>query len=158
MDITSTVQSALPYLYALVAIAAVYALVQIGLTAASTREKLDIVTSRVDPILEKADVTVDALNAELLRIDGIISDIEEVSGAAASATRAVESVANAPLEIATNLADRVRRIVMEHRRPSSVSTCEPTYVMVDRPNESRAEASNPLEAQHLEEVATPPTE
>lgn len=118
MEATSIIGSILPYLWGAVALAAVFALVQIGRTASVAARRLEQVVDRLDPILEKADVSVDALNAELLRIDAIISDVEEISAAAASATRAVESVTNAPIEIATNFADRLRRRFKQYRSDS----------------------------------------
>jgi len=61
------------------------------------------------PLLDKVDVSVDALNAELLRIDAIVTQFEEISERVESTTRTVQDVANAPVEIVTDLADRVRR-------------------------------------------------
>lgn len=57
-------------------------------------------TRRLVPLAEKADVTVDALNAELLRVDLIVSRFEEVADRAAS-------IANAPSEIG----ERLRHVI-----------------------------------------------
>ncbi len=124
MDAASIITSILPYLYALVALAAVYALVQIGRLVGKAAHQMEELTARVNPILEKADVSVDALNAELLRVDGILSDVEEMSSAAASATRAVESVTTAPIEIAINFADRLRHKIKDFRSGAPREHCE----------------------------------
>lgn len=131
MDFASFVTSILPHLYALVAIAAVFALVQIGRAAGNASRQLDELAGRVNPILEKADVSVDALNAELLRLDAILTDVEEMSSAAASATRAVETVTNAPLEMATNIADRIRHRFKEFRAGSGGENHASEYVEVE---------------------------
>lgn len=124
MDAASIITSILPYLYALVALAAVYALVQIGRLVGKMAHQMEELTARVNPILEKADVSVDAINAELLRVDGILSDVEEMSSAAASATRAVESVTTAPIEIAINFADRLRHKIKDFRSGTTREHCE----------------------------------
>lgn len=139
MNASSIITSILPYLYALVALAAIYALVQIGRLVGKVSHEMEELTARVNPILEKADVSVDALNADLLRVDGILSNVEEISSAAASATRAVESVTSAPLEIATNLADRLRHMIKEFRSGAS--------------REHREDV--PPESEYLEVASTP---
>jgi hypothetical protein len=78
-------------------------------TARSMRVLTDDLDSRVVPLLDKADVTVDAINAELLRVDGIVTRFEDVAERVESTTRTVQEVANAPAEIVNDIADRVRR-------------------------------------------------
>ncbi|HEY5541116.1 MAG TPA: hypothetical protein VIL41_06660, partial [Coriobacteriia bacterium] len=78
-------------------------------TARSARVLADDLDARSVPLLEKADITIDALNAELLRVDGIVSRIEEITDRVESTSRTVQGVANAPAEIVTDIADRVRR-------------------------------------------------
>jgi len=58
------------------------------------------------PIVKKTDITVDAVNAELMRIDGIISSFEETSERVSSVGETITGIVNAPTEIATGLADR----------------------------------------------------
>lgn len=67
--------------------------------------------SRVIPLAEKTDVTVDALNAELLRVDMIVTQIEDASARVAAASSAVHSVVNAPLGAVSELGDRLRRTI-----------------------------------------------
>ena len=87
----------------------IWALVESVKTARSVRRLSDHLDERVVPLLDKADVTVDALNAELLRVDVIVTRIEEVTDRVESTSRTVQDVANAPGEIVTDIADRVRR-------------------------------------------------
>lgn len=58
------------------------------------------------PIIKKTDITMDAVNAELMRIDGIISSFEETSERVSSVGETITGIVNAPTEIAAGLADR----------------------------------------------------
>ena len=87
----------------------IWALIESVKTARSVRQLSDDMDARLVPLLDKADVTVDAMNAELLRVDQILTQFEEVSERVSSTTRTVQEVANAPSEIYNDLADRVRR-------------------------------------------------
>jgi hypothetical protein len=88
---------------------AIWALLEGVKTARSLRTLSDNLDTRLVPLIEKADVTVDALNIELLRVDAIVTRFEEISDAVESTSRTVQGVANAPVEIVTDIADRVRR-------------------------------------------------
>jgi hypothetical protein len=87
----------------------IWALFEATKTSRSVRILSDDLDARVVPLLEKADITVDALNAELLRIDSIVTQIEEITARVDTTSRTVQDVANAPAEIVTDIADRVRR-------------------------------------------------
>jgi len=95
----------------------IWALVEFVKTARSIRTLADDVDVRAVPLLDKADVTVDALNAELWRIDGIVTRVEEVTERVDNTTRTVQEVANAPAEIVNDLAGRVRRAWKTRGRP-----------------------------------------
>ena len=88
---------------------AIWALLEGVKTARSVRTLSDNLDAHIVPFIEKADVTVDALNIELLRVDAIVTRFEEISDAVESTSRTVQGVANAPVEIVTDIADRVRR-------------------------------------------------
>jgi hypothetical protein len=92
-----------------VCIAGVWAAVEAARASRSLKTLAQHLDSQVVPLLEKADVTIDAVNAELLRADAIVSRIEEITDRVESTTRTVQGVANAPAEIVTDIADRVRR-------------------------------------------------
>lgn len=96
---------------------AIWALTEAVKTAKSVRTLSDDLDERVVPLLEKADVTVDALNAELLRIDAIVTRFEEISDRVETTSRTVQEVANAPVEIVTDFADRVRRAWRTRKQP-----------------------------------------
>lgn len=87
---------------------AIWAITEFVKTARSMRSLSDNLDEKLVPLLEKADVTVDAANAELLRVDGIVTRVEEVTERVNATSRTVQEVANAPVEIVTEFADRVR--------------------------------------------------
>lgn len=109
MDTNGVLLTVLLVLASLLCTVSVWTVVQAGRTSRSLRTLADDLDARVIPLLEKADITVDALNAELLRVDGIVSRIEEITDRVESTSRTVQGVANAPAEIVTDIADRVRR-------------------------------------------------
>jgi len=64
------------------------------------------------PLADKADIALDLMNAELLRVDGIVSDIEQVSGAVSSASDVIRGPVNVVQKLGTGLArafSRARR-------------------------------------------------
>ncbi|NTW29065.1 MAG: hypothetical protein HGA39_06860 [Coriobacteriia bacterium] len=87
---------------------AIWALTQVVSTARSVKTLADDMDVRLVPLLDKADVTVDALNAELLRVDGIVGQFEQIGDRVSGASRAVQEVTSAPGEIVGEIADRVR--------------------------------------------------
>lgn len=71
--------------------------------------------TRLVPLLEKADVTVDAVNAELLRIDGIVTRVEEATDRASDAAETVRDVASAPVELVKEVGVRLGKLFTAHR-------------------------------------------
>jgi hypothetical protein len=109
MEINSILLGVLLVLASTLCGVGIWALLEAVKSARSARTLTDDLDARVVPLLEKTDVTIDALNAELLRADTIISRIEEATDRFESTSRTVQDVANAPGEIVTDIADRVRR-------------------------------------------------
>lgn len=66
---------------------------------------------RAGGTLERANATLDAFNVELLRMDGVVTSLEEVSDRVNSTTRAVEEIVEAPAAAVSGLADGVRRFL-----------------------------------------------
>jgi hypothetical protein len=88
---------------------AIWALVHIVGTARSTRTLADDVDRSLVPLMDKANLTLDALNAEILKVDGIVAQIEEVSDRVGATTRGVEGVLGAPVAAVSGLGSGVRR-------------------------------------------------
>jgi len=104
---------------------AIWAVTEFVKTAKSMRVLSDDLDQRLVPLLDKADVTVDAANAELLRIDGIVTRMEEVTDRVSATSRTVQEVANAPVEIVTDFADRVRHAWKTRKTHTGTSADEP---------------------------------
>jgi hypothetical protein len=104
----------------------IWVLVEARRSMRSLRVLADDLDARVVPLLEKADVTVDAFNAELLRIDTIVTSIEEITDRVGNTSRTVQEVANAPAEIVTDIADRVRRAWKRRQSESAERASERT--------------------------------
>jgi TolA-binding protein len=125
----------------------IWALLEGAKTARSTRTLAEDLDARVVPLLDKADITIDALNAELLRVDNIVSRIEEVTERVESTSRTVQGVANAPGEIVTDIADRVRRAWKRRQAESSAAS--------DVRRAEAAQAAEASEATDLEQEPEP---
>ena len=94
----------------------IWAFVRVGLASGAVKNLADDLEGRVVPLAEKADVTVDAMNAELLRVDAIVTQIEDVSERVASASSAVATIVNAPVGAVSELGERLRKAVASARK------------------------------------------
>lgn len=74
---------------------ALYALFAVMAAVKELREAVEDVRSRLVPLLDKADVTLDAANAELLRLDGLVSQVENVGDVMSSAGEFIRSPVSA---------------------------------------------------------------
>jgi ABC-type transporter Mla subunit MlaD len=101
----------------LIALAALglYALAVLVRTLRELREAVADVRIRLVPLLEKVDVTVDAVNAELLRLDAIVTKAEEVGDAVSSAGEVIRS----PLNSAALGVARIIRSLSKHKTGDS---------------------------------------
>lgn len=87
----------------------IWALTEMVTTARSVRRLSENMDARLNPLIEKADVSLDLLNAEMMRIDGIVTQVEEVSDRVSTTSEAVTDVVRAPMAFIVGFADRVRR-------------------------------------------------
>lgn len=63
---------------------------------------------KIEPIVDRVQLTLDSVNLEMMRVDGILEDVSQITGNAASASSAVDSIASAPVKAVTGVANRVR--------------------------------------------------
>lgn len=91
MEISDWLGIALIIIGILVGLAALYAIRVLVLATGTILADLEEVRGKLVPLLEKADVTVDAVNAEILRIDAIVSQAEEVGDAVSTASDFIRS-------------------------------------------------------------------
>ena len=95
---------------------AVWALREVALAAKSVKLLAEDSRERLNPLLDKADVTVDAINFELLRVDAVITRFEDASERVTSASGTISGIVNAPAEIVNDVAGRVRRAWKDRSR------------------------------------------
>ena len=87
--------------------AGIFAVVLLIKTARQALDLISQTATRIIPLLDKADVTVDAVNAEILRVDGIVTQIEEVSGTVSSTTRVATELIRSPVSKAAEVGARL---------------------------------------------------
>ena len=91
MDVEGALGIALSVMAIALAAAGLYAVSVVVSAVREIRESVEEVRVRVVPLLDKADVTVDAINAELLRLDAIVTQAEEVGGVVSTASDFIRS-------------------------------------------------------------------
>ena len=63
---------------------------------------------KVDPLVDRLQLTLDAVNLEMMRVDEILEDVAQITDTASSATTAVDNIAHVPVKAVSNVATRVR--------------------------------------------------
>lgn len=111
-----------PYAAALLVILGVVVLVlliKVLLSANKTMKSVEVIANeaekeippvlqKVNPIVDKAELTIDTVNLEMLRVDSILEDVEQVSTVAGKTASAVDTVTSGPADAVTSLVDRIR--------------------------------------------------
>ena len=59
--------------------------------------------------MDRVAVTVDAVNLEVMRLDGILGDVSEMTEKGAKVVSSIDGVTSAPMDIVNSVADKVRR-------------------------------------------------
>lgn len=67
--------------------------------------------AKVDPLMDRVSLTIDAANLEMMRVDQILEDVTDITDTASNAVEAVDNVANAPLELMNNVSSKVRKVL-----------------------------------------------
>ena len=63
---------------------------------------------RVDPLVERLSLTVDAANLELMRVDQILEDVTQITDSVSKAAGAVDTVTSAPIDLVNSLTGKLR--------------------------------------------------
>lgn len=113
--------------------AGTWAAIELARTSRDLRASVRLTSQRLVPLLDKADVTVDAVNAELLRIDAIITQFEEAGARVSHASGTLSDIVNAPAEIVSDVAGRVRRAWKDRKQSTAA------HEVVVNPTEGAAE-------------------
>jgi uncharacterized protein YoxC len=109
MSVTETLDLVLVIVAIVLAGLGIWAVFVLMRTLRDAQSAIDDVRARLVPLLDKADVTVDALNAELLRLDGIVTQVEEVSGVVTAAGEFMRSPVHKVAEGAVRLTRAFRK-------------------------------------------------
>ena len=120
----------LPWLYAVIAIVVIWLVVELVITIRKSRQTIEEVQKsldsavkdmnditnelmpalkKVDPLMDRVSLSVDAFNMEILRVDDIVTDVKTMTEVAAKATQSIDTVTSAPVEFVSSVADKVRR-------------------------------------------------
>ncbi|MBN1193602.1 MAG: hypothetical protein JXA36_07945 [Coriobacteriia bacterium] len=94
MDVAGALGIALTIITIVLALAAIYAVYVLVSSLKDLLSAVEDIRGRLVPLLEKADVTVDAVNAELLRLDAIVTQAEEVGDAVSTASGIIRAPVN----------------------------------------------------------------
>ena len=71
-------------------------------------ESLKPAVDRIDPLVERASLAVDAANLEIMRLDGILEDVNEITTTASQAVSAVDTVAQTPMRLVNDVSEKLR--------------------------------------------------
>ncbi len=125
-----TINTILPWLYGAVGVVLIWLIIEVAITMRSTRKTMNDVKQQVNrvaldvneiagdikPVLKKADplmdrvaVTVDAVNLEVMRLDGILEDVSSITEKGARAANSIDDITSAPMELVNSVADKVKR-------------------------------------------------
>ena len=109
MDVTSSVLVAL--YVALIALCGtgVWGIVVLARTAKSTQRLVEDLDHRLPPLIDKASATLDSINDEMVRVDGLVTTLEEVSDKVTHTTRTASEFVNGPVAAMAGLGDRARK-------------------------------------------------
>lgn len=124
------VNSILPWLYALIAVSLFWLIIELIMMIRRTREavkeakkSLDVAVTdmnqiteelmpalkKVDPLMDRVSLSVDAINLEILRVDEIIEDMKVMTGTASKATKSIDTITSAPVDFVTDVTKKIRR-------------------------------------------------
>ncbi len=94
VDIAGVLSIILTSVAIVLALAGLYALYVVVTSVKSLMSTVDDLNRRIVPLLEKADVTIDAVDVELLRLDAIVTQAEGVGDAVSTASDFIRSPVN----------------------------------------------------------------
>jgi ABC-type transporter Mla subunit MlaD len=109
VDLASSLGIALTIITIVLVLAGIYAVRVLVLAVRNLLAAVEEVRARLVPLLDKADVTVDAVNAELLRLDAIVTQAEEVGDVVSTASGLIRSPVNRAAEGIAQLARSFRK-------------------------------------------------
>jgi methyl-accepting chemotaxis protein len=88
---------------------AIWGVREVVSTARSVRKLSDDMSEKLPPLIERADATLVSVNAEISRVNGVVSQFEEVSNRVSHTARAAQEIAEAPVAAVSGLAEGARK-------------------------------------------------
>lgn len=140
MEAVDALLSALVIVALITCATAIWALVEIVRSVRSAKALADDTRQRLIPLLDKLDITIDAVNAELLRVDLIVTKFEDVSDRLSNASDTISDLANVPERIAGGIADKVRSWRTRRSEPAASQTEAPPAPTPDPQDEASVSA------------------
>lgn len=98
-------------LWTVVAVALVYALVQLGLLLATLRKKSEEVFKEFVPLLKKLNESVEQVNTDLERVNALVVQIEELSEKVNHGIDAVKEIVSSPLIKLASLSSGAKKAI-----------------------------------------------
>ena len=111
VDVQSALLVALYASLVAFALFAIWGVREVVATARSVRRLSDELGETLPPLIAKADATLSSVDVELERVNGVVTQIEEVSDRVTSTTRAAQGMVEAPMAAVTGMADGARRFL-----------------------------------------------
>lgn len=142
MDAAFVLNIVPPIVFIIVGIVLIWFLVEMARTVKTTRQVVDDLqnkvnptldhvnqitndlqpaVTKVDPMMERLALTVDAVNLELMRVDQILEDVNDVTGNLSKTSNAIDNVTSAPLNLVNNMTERVRGALKSSRSSSEAA-------------------------------------
>lgn len=130
MTLETILEYALPIALVLLAIVAIWLVVEAALTMRTTRlavssmqeqlsptlEKVDAATAalvpaleKMDPLMDRVNLSVDAVNLEIMRVDTILEEVGEAAKNLNQASVAATAMVNAPQDAISQVTAKVRK-------------------------------------------------
>ena len=76
---------------------------------------LESVVANIDPLVERATLTVDAVNLEIMRVDQLLAGVTEVTDAVGGTVKKVSGAANVPATLVSGAADKINNVIAKRR-------------------------------------------
>lgn len=111
----------------LVAVGLVYALIRLGRTLGKAEIMLNDVNTEVVPLLKQATETLDNINAELVKVDAVMTTVVDVTDKVDTTTRAVESAISVPAKKAAAWGAGVSQAVSSLFGRGAADEAEPAW-------------------------------
>lgn len=109
MDVKTVLLIALYAVLIVLAGYAIWGVRELVGTARSIRKLSDELHETLPPLIERASGTLSSVDSELTRINGVVTQIEEVSDRVTSTTRAAQEIVEAPAAAVSGIAEGARR-------------------------------------------------